>query len=310
MRKKLIVTVFSVVCFFFLLISPLYGQTEALDTVKSNITEHMNEFSNSLLPVIPNVSLQQGVWPDAYIGKVFPGFPPHLGGGVTAGFATVKTTDLNKAIKELNSAISDSSVKFPSLHDTFLFPTITVDAKVGGLFLPFDIGLSIMKIPHLSLSKLGAPVTVDFFTVGGSFRYAILQGNVVLPQLSIGLGGYYSKGYINVGATDGSYINTNFDSKIFFLETQLSKQFLFVTPFIGLRLAVSQANVSWDIKAASYTLAGGASYDFNKNFAESIQPSLFGGVGFNFLFFQTTLAASFDMRYKVWGANLSFRAKL
>lgn len=307
MRKKLIVTVFSVVCFFFLLISPLYGQTEALDKGKANITEHMNNFSNSLLPVIPNVSLQQGVWPDAYIGKVFPGFPPHLGGGVTAGFATVKTTALKDAIKEMEDALS---VKFPTLSDTFLFPTITVDAKVGGLFLPFDIGLSIMKIPNLSLSKLGAPVTVDFFTVGGSFRYAILQGNVVLPQLSIGLGGYYSKGYINVGATDGSYINTNFDSKIFFLETQLSKQFLFVTPFIGLRLAVSQANVSWDIKAASYTLAGGASYDFNKNFAESIQPSLFGGVGFNFLFFQTTLAASFDMRYKVWGANLSFRAKL
>lgn len=299
MRKKLIVTVFSVVCFFFLLISPLYGQTE----VKAN----MNDFSKDLLQVIPNVSLQQGVWPDAYIGKVFPGFPPHLGGGVTAGFATVKTTALKDAIKEMEDALS---VKFPTLHDTFLFPTITIDAKVGGLFLPFDIGLSIMKIPHLSLSKLGAPVTVDFFTVGGSFRYAILQGNVVLPQLSIGLGGYYSKGYINVGATDGSYINTNFDSKIFFLETQLSKQFLFVTPFIGLRLAVSQANVSWDIKAASYTLAGGASYDFNKNFAESIQPSLFGGVGFNFLFFQTTLAASFDMRYKVWGANLSFRAKL
>lgn len=241
------------------------------------------------------------------IGKVFPGFPPHLGGGVTAGFANVKMTALNAAIKEMEDALS---VKFPTLRETFLFPTITVDAKVGGLFLPFDIGLSIMKIPNLSLSKLGAPVTVDFFTVGGSFRYAILQGNVVLPQLSIGLGGYYSKGYINVGATDGSYINTNFDSKIFFLETQLSKQFLFVTPFIGLRLAVSQANVSWDIKAASYTLAGGASYDFNKNFAESIQPSLFGGVGFNFLFFQTTLAASFDMRYKVWGANLSFRAKL
>ncbi len=307
MRKKLIVTVFSVVCFFFLLISPLYGQTEALDKGKANITKHMNKFSNSLLPVIPNVSLQQGVWPDAYIGKVFPGFPPHLGGGVTAGFATVKTTALKDAIKEMEDALS---VKFPTLSDTFLFPTITIDAKVGGLFLPFDIGLSIMKIPHLSLSKLGAPVTVDFFTVGGSFRYAILQGNVVLPQLSIGLGGYYSKGYINVGATDGSSINTNFDSKIFFLETQLSKQFLFVTPFIGLRLAVSQANVSWDIKAASYTLAGGASYDFNKNFAESIQPSLFGGVGFNFLFFQTTLAASFDMRYKVWGANLSFRAKL
>lgn len=303
MRKKLIVTVFSVVCFFFLLISPLYGQTEALDEVKAN----MNEFSKDLLPVIPNVSLQQGVWPDAYIGKVFPGFPPHLGGGVTAGFANVKMTALNAAIKEMEDALS---VKFPTLPDTFLFPTITVDAKVGGLFLPFDIGLSIMKIPNLSLSKLGAPVTVDFFTVGGSFRYAILQGNVVLPQLSIGLGGYYSKGYINVGAADGSYINTNFDSKIFFLETQLSKQFLFVTPFIGLRLAVSQANVSWDIKAASYTLAGGASYDFNKNFAESIQPSLFGGVGFNFLFFQTTLAASFDMRYNVWGANLSFRAKL
>lgn len=299
MRKKLIVTVFSVVCFFFLLISPLYGQTE----VKAN----MNEFSKDLLRVIPNVSLQQGVWPDAYIGKVFPGFPPHLGGGVTAGFANVKMTALNAAIKEMEDALS---VKFPTLPDTFLFPTITIDAKVGGLFLPFDIGLSIMKIPNLSLSKLGAPVTVDFFTVGGSFRYAILQGNVVLPQLSIGLGGYYSKGYINVGAADGSYINTNFDSKIFFLETQLSKQFLFVTPFIGLRLAVSQANVNWDIKVASYTLAGGASYDFNKNFAESIQPSLFGGVGFNFLFFQTTLAASFDMRYKVWGANLSFRAKL
>ena len=68
MRKKLIVTVFSVVCFFFLLISPLYGQTE----VKAN----MNDFSKDLLQVIPNVSLQQGVWPDAYIGKVFPGFPP------------------------------------------------------------------------------------------------------------------------------------------------------------------------------------------------------------------------------------------
>ena len=159
MRKKLIVTVFSVVCFFFLLISPLYGQTEALDKGKANITKHMNKFSNSLLPVIPNVSLQQGVWPDAYIGKVFPGFPPHLGGGVTAGFATVKTTALKDAIKEMEDALS---VKFPTLRETLLFPTITVDAKVGGLFLPFDIGLSIMKIPHLSLSKLGAPVTVDF----------------------------------------------------------------------------------------------------------------------------------------------------
>ena len=128
MRKKLIVTVFSVVCFFFLLISPLYGQTEALDKGKANITEHMNEFSNSLLPVIPNVSLQQGVWPDAYIGKVFPGFPPHLGGGVTAGFANVKMTALNAAIKEMEDALS---VKFPTLPDTFLFPTITIDAKVG-----------------------------------------------------------------------------------------------------------------------------------------------------------------------------------
>ena len=131
MRKKLIVTVFSVVCFFFLLISPLYGQTE----VKAN----MNKFSKDLLQVIPNVSLQQGVWPDAYIGKVFPGFPPHLGGGVTAGFATVKTTALKDAIKEMEDALS---VKFPTLPDTFLFPTITVDAKVGGLFLPFDIGLT------------------------------------------------------------------------------------------------------------------------------------------------------------------------
>ena len=47
----------------------------------AKVSEGLEDFSIQLFDVIPNVALQQGVWPEAWIGKVFPSVPPHFGIG-------------------------------------------------------------------------------------------------------------------------------------------------------------------------------------------------------------------------------------
>jgi len=281
----------------------------------TSVSDGLKNFSIQLFDVIPNVAMQQGVWPDAWIGKLVPSVPPHLGAGITLGMAKLPMDGINRAIAELNS-VSDGAL--PSIKDSLVFPTLTADIRIGGIFLPFDIGMSFMRIPNLNLSKLGADITVDFFTIGGSLRVPVLQEKLIIPAVSVGAGFMYSKGFVEVREADNVYLRSNFNTKTIFLEAQVSKKILFLVPFLGFRGVVSDSTNSWkwqfnanfDGYTVGQTQSGTETRSLPSAFGESFQPQVFGGVGFDIFLVQTTISASYDFRNKIWGANLSLRFKM
>lgn len=281
----------------------------------NSVSDGLKDFSIQLFDVIPNVAMQQGVWPDAWIGKLIPSVPPHFGAGVTLGMARLPMDGINRAISQLNS-VSDGAL--PTLKDNLVFPTLTADLRIGGIFLPFDLGMSFMRIPNLDMSKLGADITVDFFTIGGSLRVPVLQEKLIIPAVSVGAGFMYSKGFVEVREADNAYLRSDFNTKTLFLEAQVSKKILFLVPFVGFRGVISDSANSWkwqfNAEFEGYTVgqtqSGTETRSLPGAFGESFQPQVFGGVGFDIFLVQTTISASYDFRNKIWGANLSLRFKM
>ncbi|AEE16577.1 hypothetical protein [Treponema brennaborense] len=276
----------------------------------TKITEGLNAFSTTLLDTVPNTATQQGVWSDAWIGNLIPSVPPHFGGGISAGFAQLDMTGLAQAANELGISISS---------DKLFLPTVTADVRIGGIFLPFDLGLSFMKIPAVSLEAFGAGITVDFFTIGGSVRFPVLKGNVILPKVSVGAGFMYTTGSIQASASDNAvYTSVAFNTKTVYAEAQISKTFFIITPFFGVRgiLSDSKNDWAWKYNASfgGYTIGdeekGSVTRKFSDDFLDNFQAQAYAGLSLNIFIIQTTVGASYNFGSNIWGGNLSLRIKL
>ena len=115
-------------------------------------------------------------------------------------------------LKETGKAFKLDLGGLPSI---LAIPTITVDARLGGLKLfdlelPFDIGftLSGLNSSRLGLDKLMKDVKFDFFSIGFDFRYCVWEPHVLDTKVSVGAGFYYTKGSVNI---DNSNANAGLD---------------------------------------------------------------------------------------------------
>lgn len=206
----------------------------------------------------------------------------------------------------------------------------TADLRLGGVILPFDFDIAVIKTGTLSTSQFGADLSVDLFTIGMDVRYALFEGGIVMPKLSVGGGYFYNQGTFEV---DSDYAEADIDYKVhtLYLQAQVSKTFLFITPFLGLRGLVSKSDNSWDwsynetYAGAIQTAASSAgitglktrdsgsytksSFDFN-----AIQPQIFGGVGIRFFVVDFTLSLTADLRHitddGLWSGAASLRLSI
>ena len=284
-----------------LAVTAIIGSSAAFaidETTKENVSNGMNDFATELLTAVPEAATQQNVWADAYIGKLFPSFPVHLGGGITIGGSQLDMTGFKNAAESLTNgynalATSDfatllstysdfsmSKMDF-TIPDSFFMPTATVDIRLGGIVLPFDVGIcAMMTNPSLfsvdlsnpesilsasnamSFSAFGFDGTFDYLTIGADIRYCLYEGNLILPKISLGGGYYYVKGEFAVNsssdATAGSATVTttanmdlSFKTQVMFLQAQVSKNFAFATIYGGVRGIVSDSANTWAWKYSS-----------------------------------------------------------
>ena len=278
-------------------------------TPADKVSQGLEDFSIQLFDVIPNVALQQGVWPEAWIGNIFPSAPPHFGLGLSLGAAELPIEGLNKALSQFNEVSGGAS--FPALSNDLAFPTFTVDARIGGLVLPFDIGISFMRLPNMKFDN----VTFDYLTIGGSLRYAILQDKGLIPGLSLGMGFMYNKGFVEVKVEDTAYVRSDFKTTSIFFEAQVSKKILFLVPFLGFRGVMAQSTNSWaweyNAPFDGYGTIGQVEKGtVNRGFGDRFHPQLFGGIGFDIFMFHANLSASYDFVSSIWGANLGLRFQM
>jgi len=236
---------------------------ENLDVFKSSFESFSDEFAKSL-PMNSAIGLN---WSDAYIGQLL-AVPPHFGVGVTAGFTTVPSSVFDSLIDDLGITSSSGVGDLAALG--LIVPGYAFDARVGGVGVPFDAGIKVGVLPAMSLGDVDA----EYSNFGFDVRYALLDGGVVMPKLSVGVGYNRLSGRIeaplgpsattiasvddpSTGGTD-SYdlvltdptVVSEWTSNVIDLKVQLSKSFLVVEPHIGFGASYGISTVTSGVDAA------------------------------------------------------------
>ena len=230
----------------------------------SDITSSMDEFAEVLAPALPLNSAIGLNWSNAYIGQLL-GIPPHFGVGTVVGATTIKAESFGTLLGQLG---------YPEFDlDVIPIPVAAVEARIGGFFLPFDLGLKVGLIPEsvgTSLADLAGGLDVDYLLVGADLRYALLKGNILLPTISLGVGFNYMKGGLGaevgsaqsfsftnpensaeswtIGATKPK-VGLTWETQSFDVKAQISKGLLIFTPYLGVGASYSTSSAGYYVKS-------------------------------------------------------------
>lgn len=281
----------------------------------------LDQFTHSLLKTAPSTVTQQYIYPDAYLGQLL-SVPPNVAGGISAGAAQLDATGLASALKD---GLGTDLLK--DITNLYL-PTIVLDARIGGIILPFDIGVHGMLISEpLTFSAKGTEFLADYGTVGANIRIPLLEQNIILPAISLGTGFSYSKGTIGMNTSGEviSHIAAGYESMIIDASLQISKEILFITPYAGARATLSSSKRHWNCdyeidalkdatddwkSSRSYTEEQWSPWEINSE-NPNYTAQLFAGVGIDFFFIiQFGVNASYDLVNDLWAGSVNLRIKL
>ena len=332
MKKNILAIAILFICF----------SVNAQESVsKDSVTDQIVNFSNTLTSIMPENITALNVWPEAHIGKFFPAFPPHFGFGISAAGTLIDTSFAKDTFDTLSKLILKdmTNIKLDfECKDIMVLPTCAINARLGGFLLPFDIGVfGIATIPDL-LEKFNFgdfDASVDYFTFGGDIRYAIYEGNIFMPKVSLGVGYFYAQQELNfdINKTKSAIyndvetnVNINANANLllkthtFFAQMQISKKILIITPFIGARAYYTffENECNWNYKTqivngespTPIANDGQKVYITNKKLnTNNIRPQVYLGVGLNAPILQVAINVSWNPITNYWsgGSTLNFK---
>jgi len=332
MNKRTKISFFS-----FLLIFAVSFSAIAQNTDLKDIQKNVSKFSEDLAKSLPFNSMLGLNWADVYIGKLFPGKPPHLGVGGSFGVTTIDSRAMLSLAKSLNGDIPYKYSKLP-------LPAYTIETRIGGFILPFDIGF---KFGYLPKSEIFG-INTNYLLIGGDIRYAVLD-KPVPPKISVGIGFNYLEGGIgakigpnqplkyggNTIVLNSPNMELTWASYTLDLKAQISKTFSIVTPYFGLGLSYAWSEAGYSIKTKvtkdginsiddidiqsinGYLENNGMDpIDVNQNgISSTIENSsvglrAFGGTSFNLKLFKIDLTVLYSILDTNFGGSLGFRFQL
>jgi hypothetical protein len=211
--------------------------------------------------VISALSLNSNIglsWSDAYIGQLL-SVKPHFGIGVSGGLTSSNVNAFRGILGSIG--VSEGLVNEKSM----MLPSLLVEARLGGIVLPFDLGFKFGKLDDISIDPLNSgSFTRSFFIIGGDVRYALSKGGVFFPKISLGFAYTYLSGTFNTKIEgdkafdiDSTHkLNMNSPEAALFWEMnsldmklQVSKTFFFITPYLGLGATFYWASAGYKVDA-------------------------------------------------------------
>lgn len=202
-------------------------------------------FAQDMANVLPfNASIGLG-WSDAYVGQF-----PHFGAGVTVGATTIPWATVQSLVDAFGMSLPAELEYVKGLG--FPLPGYTLDGRIGGFGIPFDIGLKVGYVPPDMMQNMGMSLSLDYILAGADFRFAILNGKGLAPALSVGAGYSFMKGRLSVpGLLSGDIeitmppgfplpvslqnpaLDLAWDTNVLEVKAELSKTLLIFTPHLG-----------------------------------------------------------------------------
>ena len=313
------------------------SEIDSLETFRDGFQDFSDEFARSL-PMNSNIGLN---WSDAYIGQLLP--IPSLGVGVTTGVTTIPTSVFDDLADDLGIEVSGGIDDLPSVGVPL--PGYAFEARVGGIVLPFDVGLKFGTIGSLELGDVEA----EYTNFGIDLRYAVLEGGV-LPKVSVGVGYSYLAGRVATplgagdttiaGVSDGTNtynlaitdpeLEFEWTSNVFDFTVQASKSFVFVEPHIGLGAAIGSSTTDAGLSSeVSVVNTDGSDPGISVSDIESISGvdisstrvsldsdvttfsvRVFGGTSFNITVFRLDLGLMYNFTSGSMGGTLGARFQI
>jgi hypothetical protein len=297
------------------------------------LQKRVETFSGDVAGALPFNAAIGLNWSDAYIGKIFPGLPPHFGIGGSLGFTAMKMD----AVEALSGYLGYDGVPFTA--GRMFLPVYAAEARIGGIFLPFDIGVKFGILPAADLWD--SSTRMNYTLLGGELRYAVLDGktNPLVPNISVSAGLNYLKGGIGgaaatqtftYGGSPGSVKIDNpeadlyWETKALDFKVQISKSFLVITPYAGIGGGYAWSKTGYRISASNISVSGSGfdafadangldlrgnelSSEIEKN---GFNVRVFGGFALNFVVFRLDFTGMFNFPDSTYGGSLGLRFQL
>ncbi|MDR0690421.1 MAG: hypothetical protein LBG08_09205 [Spirochaetaceae bacterium] len=273
----------------------------------------MKDYFPSFIKVLPDVAVQQNVQPKAWIGYLYQDpFPqitkrsgktarelPHFTVGlVNVGVGLLSTDTLNKIGKTLGR---EEVIPLPVLP----FPSVSFDLRIGGIKtggvdLPFDLGFSFFTLNLDFGSLLGddASLGLKWTNWGVDARYLVLRQRGAIPDVSAGVG--FAQWLLDL---DTQVIDTALSTNTVYVSGQASYTLNFFVPYLGLKMMTGtnkgKVTLTLDDSLVPPQAAGYVPEDQKSRTLDREDPffqmQIFGGFGFDWLVFQTSVGASIDV---------------
>ncbi|MCL2196135.1 MAG: hypothetical protein FWB77_00820 [Treponema sp.] len=245
----------------------------------SEIQTTANKFVDSMAGSLPFNSTMGLNWSDAHIGQLL-ALPPHFGVGFSTGFTTMEFGSINTLLDKFN-------VSLPAGFNWggFPLPGYTVEARVGGIILPFDIGVKFgildLKEEFWDSLKLGdIDITMNYLLVGADLRYVVLGKKKTSPfKVSVGAGFNYMKGGISLPVPGAASFDLNFaghslelpapglnlqwETKSLDIKAQASVKVLVLTPYVGIGATHAWSTAGYGLTARTKIKVDGDEIDLS-----------------------------------------------
>ena len=300
-----------------------------LQSPVSDLTNAMDTFASSMSRSLPFNAGMGLNWSDAYIGRFFPSIPPRFGFGISGGFTTMDLDSFD-GLLEMFGVAGDIA----AMGNRLPLPGMMLEGRIGGFFLPFDVGVKIGHLPNWPGS-----FDMTHLIVGADIRYAVFEGNIILPTVSVGVGlnhlsGRVSRSTGNVGFgfeydganhvldIAGPQMGLEWATNTLDFKVQVSRSILIITPYVGIGVSHGWSRVGYDLEGDVSGLAEAissglfAAIDIDDNSfrwertVTGWSVRAFGGISFNIPLIRFDLTALWNMVDNNYGITMGVRFQI
>lgn len=213
-------------------------------------------FATAMAPVLSYNATTGDIWSTAYIGNF-----PRLGAGLALGISIIPSDALKPFFEAMGTPIPQE------LGNGLPFPAMAVTAKLGGLILPFDIGVKgMVMFPELSALLAAKDISANYTLYGATIRvpvidvglkvavgasYDFLKGSITMPLKDMPTASYTFQGQSGpqtIAVTNPKMV-LDFTTSSFDFTAQASLKILFITPYAGAGISVGTSTVRGGLDA-------------------------------------------------------------